>query len=497
MKTIINKNMIRISLKVISCIVTIIISGSFFISCSASKSQSLDEYINAYVSAMDFHGTILVSQKENILHHKAYGLAEREWDVPNTLNSRYQIASISKPMTAFVVMNLVESGLMKLDDPLSKYLPSFPREKGDSITIHQLLTHTGGIGHYQDAPEIEAWKERIPHTKDELIQLFGEIPLVAKPGSKFAYSSFGYNLLAFACESATGESFVQLMDKYVFKPTGMEHSNMMSEVDIIPGMTSGYEYKQLGGVQRTTPFHPSIVIGSGGVVCTAYDLYRFANYFFHSNQLSEEIRDLMTSRQAPVAPNYFYGYGWWLGTSTIASCDYISHGGQQNGYKSELWFYPRHNIIIVVLSNIRYNEGEWGYDEPKRPYIDGLKNNIVRLILGLPADAPQKSLAKELSRWILQYGTDAAIARYREIRHNLPKEYYSSEMEINMLGYNYYKIRRDFGTASAILLQNVSDYPNSYNVYDTMGWLYDQIEAKVQARVWYLKGLEVYEKYPE
>jgi CubicO group peptidase (beta-lactamase class C family) len=249
-------------------------------------------------------------------------------------------------------------------------------------------------------------------------------------------------------------------------------------------------------VQRTTPFHPSIVLGAGGVVCTAYDLYCFANYFFHSNRFSEKIREKMTSKQAQVATDYFYGYGWWLGTSTIASCDFITHGGQQNGYKSELWYYPRHDIIIVLLSNVRYNEGEWGY-EPKRPYIDGLKNNIVRIILQLPATTPQKSFTKELSRSVLKYGIDSALTMYREIRRRLPKEYYFSEMEMNMLGYNYYKIKHDFGTARAILLQNISDYPNSYNVYDTMGWLYDQIEDKVQARAWYLKGLEVYEKYPE
>jgi len=212
-----------------------------------SCKDSLAQYIQSYVDAMGFSGTILVSYKGNIIHHEAYGLAVREWAVPNTLESRYNIASISKPMTAFIVLKLVEEGKMKLTDPLSLYLPDFPRENGDRITIHQLLTHTAGIGHWKDAPEFELWKERIPLTRKEMIDCYGKIPLIAEPGKEHIYSSFGYNLLAYACESAAGESFSVLMKKYVFEPAAMKYARMMSETDIIFNQTVGYEDRRIEG----------------------------------------------------------------------------------------------------------------------------------------------------------------------------------------------------------------------------------------------------------
>lgn len=118
----------------------------------------LARYLDRYARAMDLNGVLLVAQGGKILHHRAYDLSSREWSVPHTCDSLFQLASISKPMTALVVMRLVEKGILRLDDTLSRHLPDFPSEKGERITLRQLLTHTGGFGHWGDAPEFELWK---------------------------------------------------------------------------------------------------------------------------------------------------------------------------------------------------------------------------------------------------------------------------------------------------------------------------------------------------
>jgi len=202
----------------------------------------------------------------------------------------------------------------------------------------------------------------------------------------------------------------------------------------------------------------------------------------------------MVTKHVTTGRNKFYGYGWILGTSTIASCDFISHGGQQNGYRSELWYFPKHELMIVMVSNLRYQQ--WTSD-PKRPSFLDLKNNIVRMVIGLHADMVEIPMADQLATWIRELGVDSALARYRSMKsHPLPG-YYFSEIETNDLGYYHYLTYKDFDIAHAIFEQNIADYPMSFNVYDSMAWLFDQTGDIIKAGVWYRKAVEVFTKYPD
>jgi CubicO group peptidase (beta-lactamase class C family) len=458
------------------------------------RKDRLDEYIRAYARALDFQGCVLVSRGGEILHQQAYGWAVREWETPHTLGSRFPIASISKPMTALVALRLVEAGAMSLEDRLSELLPDFPRDKGDRITIHQLLTHTAGIGHWRDAPEFEAWKERVPHTPAELIKRYGELPLVAEPGSRHVYSSFGYNLLAFACEAASGKPFAVLLDEYVFKPAGMTQASLLPDLEILPGMVQGYEDRQVDGYQRTTYLHPSLVPGAGGVACTVADLHRFVRYVFASPEVSPSLRRRLIGRHVPTGgEDSWYGYGWCVAVSSLTSSEAYYHGGQQNGSRGEMWFYPDRDIIVAILSNVR----QQGRSDARHPSILGLKSNIVRILLGQTPAPPERSIADDLAGWVRREGAEAGLQKYRQAKKAPPAGAYLSELETNLLGYRYYSEKKDFPTALAILQENLADFPKSYNVYDSLAWLYDQIGNAARAREWYLKGLDVFDKFPQ
>ncbi|MBD3257812.1 serine hydrolase, partial [candidate division GN15 bacterium] len=186
-----------------------LLAASVLAGCSLNRRPPLDEldrYVAAAHQIWDFHGTVLVAKEGEILLAKGYGWADREFNQKNTPRTRFFISSITKQFTATAILQLKEQGRLSLDDPVTKYLPDYPAETGDRITIGQLLSHTAGVPNYTEAPEvlINRTKKLSPQT---LLAVFKDRPLDFDPGTDFHYSNSGYILLGAIIEKVSGQSY--------------------------------------------------------------------------------------------------------------------------------------------------------------------------------------------------------------------------------------------------------------------------------------------------
>ena len=159
------------------------------------KAKQIDALLSQYNQYGLFNGSALVSENGKVILQKGYGSANMEWNIPNQSDTKFRLGSISKQFTALLIVKLAEEGKIKLDVPITTYLPDYPKETGDKITIHNLLTHTSGIPNYTSAPNFMNEKARNAYSPADFVKTFSNLPLEFKPGEKFAYSNSGYFLL--------------------------------------------------------------------------------------------------------------------------------------------------------------------------------------------------------------------------------------------------------------------------------------------------------------
>src|SRR5262245_33568520 len=182
-----------------------------------------DELINAYVKQGKFCGSVLIAKGGTVLLNKGYGMANYELDVPNTPQTKFRLGSITKQFTAMLIAQLAERGQLNVEDPVTKYLPDYPKETGDKVKIYNLLTHSSGIQNFTSFPEYATVKLKTNKTA-EIVALFKDKPLEFAPGEKFKYSNSGYVLLAYLIEKITGKTYEQVLKENILEPLGMKNT---------------------------------------------------------------------------------------------------------------------------------------------------------------------------------------------------------------------------------------------------------------------------------
>ena len=232
--------------------------------------------------------SVAVATENQLCYSHGFGQADVEHDVPATIETRYRTASVAKPMTAVVVMSLMEDGVVDLDAEVQEYCPAYP-EKFWPVTSRQLLGHLGGVRHYKTAGEASSTSHFF--SLSAALSTFADDPLLHEPGTKYRYTSFGYNLLGSVAEGAGGRTFLELLHEKVLQPSGMSHTVIDDHFAIIPGRTSGYiratesvledlpEGHNLkeGELYNASLHDTSMKIPGGGLLSTAPDLVRFGN----------------------------------------------------------------------------------------------------------------------------------------------------------------------------------------------------------------------------
>jgi CubicO group peptidase (beta-lactamase class C family) len=307
--------------------------------------------LRGYTAAGLFSGTVLVAKDGNVLFSKAYGLADREKRIPNTLETRFRIGSMNKMFTATAILELVEAGKVELTAPLGTYLRHYPnRDVAAKVTIHHLLTHTGGTGDIF-GPEFAAHRNEL-RTLADYVELYGKRRLEFKPGSRWAYSNYGFVLLGVVIEKVTGQSYYDYVQEHVYEPAGMTATGSLSEHQEVPDRSIGYTIPP-GATEPipNTDTLPYRGTSAGGGYSTVGDLARFAHALLSHELLSADSTELLIGGKVETGFGDRYAYGFADRRDTVGN-GWVGHGGGAPGMNGDLRIYPKSGYVVAVLANL-------------------------------------------------------------------------------------------------------------------------------------------------
>ncbi len=325
-------------------------------------SKKVDDFVHEKMKKANIPGiSIAVVHRGNIIYKKCYGLANLEHSIPVISQSPFKIASLTKPITAIAIMQLVEKGEVSLDENVSYYLDYLPKE-WNTITVRQLLSHTSGLADYFQAPDW-SWKNswHLDLSHDEFIKMCGKSPMIFKPGEKMQYCNTGYYLLGMLIEKLSGKSYENYLNEYIFSPLEMSNSRLDHAYTIIPNRVSGYTLEK--GEMRNAEFTSDTwAYSEGGVITTAEALAKLDSSLYTEKLLKKSsIEQMWTPSKLSNGsygiigdngagkPNY-YGLGWFIS-------DYKNHklvlaGGDKPGYTCTFFRFIDDDLTVVILSNL-------------------------------------------------------------------------------------------------------------------------------------------------
>jgi CubicO group peptidase (beta-lactamase class C family) len=338
------------------------------------KAKKIDQFIAPFVASQQFSGVVLASENGKVIYEKAFGVANADYKIPNQLNTRIGIASITKQMTGVILNRLVEANKVALADKLSKYIPDFP--SGDKITVEMLARHRSGIPHRVMPPEMES----LAYTSEEFVEKAKLAKLAFEPGTSRLYSSGGYAVLARVLEIASGKTFQQLLQEYVFTPAGMTDSVDFEGDAVIERRAQDY-YLSPNGLVNVPVKNYSFLVGAGSVYSTARDVYRFA--------------------EAVLDGKYGEGAKTMIGQTNFAG------SGSTNGHRSYFEIARDKKYGYVVLSN---SAGVFDMiSQGVKEILEGKEPSIKSFTIPKIIPNPNKNLAEYLGRYKRNDGGETEV----------------------------------------------------------------------------------------
>jgi len=302
----------------------------------------VDAYVLPYVQSNNFSGAILIAKSNKVLIRKAFGMANLELGVPNTPETRFHVASISKSFTAVAIILLEQRGKLSTADPLIKFIPDYPN--GDKITVHHLLVHTSGIPNVNNFSDYDA-KSRFSHSLVKIISWFKHKPLEFSPGERYSYSNSNYNLLAYIIEKVSGQPYGEFLRKNIFAPLGMKDTAHDGDpAAIIKNRAYGYIPAGARDLENAPPLVWSIKSGNGSIYTTVDDLYKWDRALYGDKLLNKASREkIFTDHINDV------GYGWFIRKGG-RRC--VAINGRSPGFAANLDRFIDDDICIVMVANI-------------------------------------------------------------------------------------------------------------------------------------------------
>ncbi|MEW6539445.1 MAG: serine hydrolase [Pseudomonadota bacterium] len=309
---------------------------------AAQDVARMDQVIRASSDADAFSGAVLVARDGRILLDQGYGLANREWNIPNDGDVKFRLGSLSKQFTAVAVMLLNQQGKLDLDAPIKTWLPDAPAA-WDAITPRHLLSHTAGVPNFTAFSDFAAQKT-LPATLPQLIARFRDRPLDFAPGSRFAYSNSGYVLLSAIIEAASGQTYADFVAANLFQPLGMSDSGYDRHDVILPRRASGYA-PGADGVVNADYVDMTIPTGAGALYSTTHDLLKWEQGLFGGRLLNAQS---MTALTTPV----HNGYAMGLVVSEAEGKRLVWHNGAIEGFNTYMAYDPGDRTAVIVLGNL-------------------------------------------------------------------------------------------------------------------------------------------------
>ncbi len=334
-------------------------------------SEKIAEIVEAEAKYDLFSGTVLVAKDGEIIYSSGFGEANKEYHIPNILETRFNISSVQKTFIATLIMQLYQEKIIDLNDPLTKYYPECPWNTADQIQIRHLLNHTSGLGDYRDNEEYQTNSEKYRNIDDVLPLVFKQ-ELAFNPGERFRYSNAGVLLLKGIIEKTAGKKLKQALEERIWQPLGMNHTTLFAGGQLLENRATAYVLAENGEDYVRVLGEPSAYSG-GGIYTTVLDLLKFDQALYGEKLLSEENKNIMFT---PVEASPNYAYGWIV--VDFGGTKVIYHSGGSGGFNSEFRRYPEKGYTLVVLSNYQ----DAAFD---------LANKIDCMLLGLPYEIAAES----------------------------------------------------------------------------------------------------------
>lgn len=362
----------------------------------AGARESVCSRCSAYMAGLEtggFSGAVLVTRGADVLLRQAYGFADVELGVRNTPETVFRIGSVTKPLVATAVLRLVAQDRLDLDDPLSRYLPASPTA-WQQVTIQELLSHTSGIpdlfGQVDSGPPGE-----LRALVDSTLQASQGLGLKSEPGSRYAYSNFGYLLLAYVIEKADGRSWLDVVQREVVAPAALRETRYDDVWEIVQGRARGYERVQNGLLNTRYKDHGAL--SAGGLLSTIDDLHRFMVALEEGQLLPPELRDRM---HTPIHGNYA------LGLQVTRAFDHpmVNHTGGIGGFAAHIAYYPQDSLFIAILSNI------------EREPVKAIACDLAAVVFGSPSTVLDQHLAADADRSWLDLATGTYLGEDGDTR---------------------------------------------------------------------------------
>jgi CubicO group peptidase (beta-lactamase class C family) len=305
-----------------------------------------DDFVMRQMANERTPGLTVGFMKGEMVWVKGYGYADLENKVPAKAESAYRLASVTKSMTAVAILQLVEQGKIDLDAEVQTYVPYFPKKQWP-VTVRQLLGHLGGISHYKNEEQEAHIKTR--KSTREAIAIFENFDLVAEPGTRYSYSSYGYNLLGAVIEGASGMSYGEYMRKNVWQPAGMNDTRMDDPLEVIPNRVRGYQLID-GKIRNSEFIDISSRFAAGGTRSTVPDLLKYAKGLMDGKLLSSASWEQMTTSMSTKAGRLTdYGMGWE--TTPFGGRYLLIHSGGQQETRTLLYIMPARKMAFAAAVN--------------------------------------------------------------------------------------------------------------------------------------------------
>lgn len=446
---------------------------------------TLDELVPTYLEEFAVPGAaVAVIRDGRVVLRKGFGRADADARAPITADVGFNVGSISKTVTAWGVMQLVERSEIDLDAPVSRYLTrwTFPPSEFDveGVTPRRLLSHTAGLslsgypgwGPDDVLPSLEASLSGATNGS-------GNVRLITEPGSEWRYSGGGYTVLQLLVEEVTGRPFDDYMRDEVLHPLGMTYSDFHIGSDVTAGSSEAFDE-----LASPIPGPRFTAKAAAGLHTTVEELARFAAAALEGaggeslgrGVLSPEAITLMTEPARASGGSYGLGYAI---SAPVDGLVLVGHNGGNRGWHSSLWMAPETGDGFVVLTN-----GSNGYA------VHGqLRCDWIESISGTRPPCV-KPVGTALMGVLVDRGVDTAIPRYRALKTDRPSEYRFSEWELNRVGYALLRGNRT-EDAIAIFELNVEEYPEASNPWDSLGEAYMAAGRREDAIAAYRRSLEL------
>ena len=312
-------------------------------------SAQLDALFEEWNSTHTPGGVAGILYKGKLVYARAYGMASLEYDVPNTTETVFNIASVTKQITAFSLLLLEQQGKLSIDDEVRKYLPEVP-DFGTPITIRHLLTHTSGLRNFQSILSMAGWRTGDAMTNQDLLKFIAKQNELNFPvGSEYLYCNTGFNLATAIVERITGEEYQTWTRQHIFEPLGMDHTSYRENMERIHKHTAtSYQGSPQEGFAQPRKYWT--YMGNGNVYTTLSDLAKWMHNL-HTGELGGPKVLNRLQERGILTNGDTLSYALGIGVGSYRGLRTLQHGGSVGGYRSSFVYYPTEQTGMIVLSN--------------------------------------------------------------------------------------------------------------------------------------------------